>query len=137
RVQRFEPRNFGLEQSGTISTTARALTRQALTETALRDAVLRGTADSRGLAGTTAQSLGAFNSFPPESISRAAVPAGTGASTAPYLLLLSCLFFGFVQSPSSECPTTRLRSEPKHLGVREDLPPGSDFSRVQTLYITG
>ena len=42
------------DPSGTISTTARAATRQVLTEMVPQDAVSRGTGAARGLAGTTA-----------------------------------------------------------------------------------
>ena len=42
------------KQSGTISTTARALIRHAETETAPHDGAPRGTGDNRGSAGTTA-----------------------------------------------------------------------------------
>src|ERR1019366_8880804 len=46
--------------------------------------------------------------------------AGTDASTAPPLPPTPCPV-GFVQNPSSERPPTRLQSETKHYGVRQDL----------------
>jgi hypothetical protein len=46
--------------------------------------------------------------------------AGTDASTAPPLPPTPCPG-GFVQNPSSERPPTRLQSETKHYGVRQDL----------------
>ena len=49
-----------------------------------------------------------------------AEPAGMDASTAPSPLVAVC-GFAFVQSPSSECATTRLQSENEHFGVNEDL----------------
>jgi hypothetical protein len=42
------------------------------------------------------------------------------AITAPSPLVAVC-GFAFVQSPSSECATTRLQSENEHFGVNEDL----------------
>ena len=48
-----------------------------------------------------------------------AAPASNGRQRRP-CRLLPCAA-GFVQNPSSECPTTRLQSETKHCGVRQDL----------------
>ena len=67
-----------------------------------------------------AKYLGTVHGFRPRSIRRAAAFAGTDASTAPSPLVAVC-GFAFVQSPSSECATTRLQSENEHFGVNEDL----------------
>jgi hypothetical protein len=52
-----------------------------------------------------------------------AAPASNGRQRRP-CRLLPCAA-GFVQNPSSECPTTRLQSGTKHYAVREDLTAGS------------